>query len=113
MAEKTYNGTAVAFEGMTLPEIRDPVAAGPGAGTMRAAEQALAEVSRKLADVNAELEALEREYADAHEGEAAEVTRMYLRKLGEPGRVGTVMFRLAISCARDFVRPINPAFDAQ
>jgi hypothetical protein len=86
---------------MTLPEIRDPVAAGPGPGSMRAAEQALAEVSRKLADVNAELEALEREYADAHEGEAAEVTRMYLRKLGEPGRVGTVMFRLAARALGD------------
>ncbi|WP_433506423.1 hypothetical protein ACQP04_08010 [Pseudonocardia halophobica] len=101
MAERTYDGTAVAFEGMTLPEIRDPVATGPGPGSMRAAEQALAEVSRKLADVNAELEALEREYADAHEGEAAEVTRMYLRKLGEPGRVGTVMFQLAARALGD------------
>lgn len=101
MAGQTYNGTAVAFEGMTLPEIRDPVATGPGPGSMRAAEQALAEVSRKLADVNAELEALEREYADAHEGEAAEVTRMYLRKLGEPGRVGTVMFQLAARALGD------------
>lgn len=101
MAERTYSGTAVAFEGMTLPEIRDPVATGPGPGSMRAAEQALAEVSRKLADLNAELEALEREYADAHEGEAAEVTRMYLRKLGEPGRVGTVMFRLAARALGD------------
>ncbi|GAA4684312.1 hypothetical protein GCM10023215_18850 [Pseudonocardia yuanmonensis] len=101
MAERTYSGTAVAFEGMTLPEIRDPVASGPGPGSMRAAEQALAEVSRKLADVNAELEALEREYADAHEGEAAEVTRMYLRKLGEPGRVGTAMFQLAARALGD------------
>ncbi|GAA2878021.1 hypothetical protein GCM10010472_39750 [Pseudonocardia halophobica] len=101
MAERAYNGTAVAFEGMTLPEIRDPVATGPGPGSMRAAEQALAEVSRKLADVNAELEALEREYADAHEGEAAEGTRMYLRKLGEPGRVGTVMFQLAARALGD------------
>ncbi|MCE0765606.1 hypothetical protein LWC35_22255 [Pseudonocardia kujensis] len=99
--ERTYTGTAVAFEGLTLPEIRDPVATGPGPGSMRAAEQALAEVSRKLEDVNAELGALEREYADAHEGEAAEATRMYLRKLGEPGRVGTVMFRLAARALGD------------
>ncbi|MCE3556129.1 hypothetical protein LWC33_32395, partial [Pseudonocardia sp. RS11V-5] len=101
MAERTYSGTSVAFEWMTLPEIRDPVATGPGPASMRAAEQALAEVSRKLADVNAELEALEREYADAHEGEAAEGTRMYLRKLGEPGRVGTVMFQLAARALGD------------
>jgi hypothetical protein len=98
---QTYSGTAVAFEGMTLPEIREPVAAGPGPASMRAAEQALVEVSRKLADVNAELEALEREYADAHEGEAAEMTRMYLRKLGEPGRVGAVMFQLAARALGD------------
>ncbi|MFR9805394.1 hypothetical protein ACL02T_24375 [Pseudonocardia sp. RS010] len=101
MQGQTYSGTAVAFEGMTLPQIREPVAAGPGPGSMRAAEQALVEVSRTLADINAELEALTRDYAEAHEGEAAEITRLYLRKLGEPGRVGTVMFELAARALAD------------
>jgi len=96
-----YSGTAVPFGAMSLREIRDPVTAGTGTESMNAAADALDSVARRLADLNGRMAAVERAYAEAHEGQAAEETKVYLRKLGEPGRVGEITFGSAGQALRE------------
>ncbi|WP_181782841.1 hypothetical protein, partial [Pseudonocardia pini] len=101
MSGASYAGTAVVFEGMPLREIRDPVIAGQGPASMRAAAEALAGVAERLRDINAQMVAIERAYVEVHEGTAAESTAAYLRRLGEPGRVGAYSFGSAAQALQD------------
>lgn len=96
-----YEGTSTPFESMALRDIRDPVVMGERAGSMVAAAEALQAVGDRLEQLNVEFASIERAYSEAHEGEAAEQTRSYLRKLGEPGRIGAITFPAAVQALRD------------
>jgi hypothetical protein len=96
-----YTQTSTPFDSMELRDIRDPVITGPGAESLQAAADALQNVAAKLGDLSDHMAAVERSYADAHDGDAAEQTKAYLRRLGEPGRVGALTFDAAAQALRD------------
>ncbi|GAA4552143.1 hypothetical protein [Pseudonocardia xishanensis] len=95
-----YRTTNESFGMMPMAKIRDPLLAGGDTASLTAAADALDAVATGLATVNDSLSAVERSYAEAHQGDAAEQTKMYLRKLGEPGRVGALTFTGAARALR-------------
>ncbi|MCF7553323.1 hypothetical protein [Pseudonocardia sp. WMMC193] len=96
-----YEGTSTPFESMSLKDIREPVVAGAGAGSIRVAADALEDVGRRLDALNGEMASIERAYAEAHQGDTAERTRSFLRVLGEPGRLGALTFPSAVRALRE------------
>lgn len=83
-----YPGTAVPFDRMELPQLRDPVLTGPGHEALNSAITGYHEMAGGLGRVGEAIRSVLNAAREAHDGAAAEATQRALSTLAGPGETG-------------------------
>jgi hypothetical protein len=96
-----YQGTAVPYPEMALPDLRDPVLSGPGHRALEDAVGSYHQFAQSLSDAGGAIRSVLTTAQMAHEGAAAEAGQRALRTLSEPGEVGAGHSRLAARSLED------------
>jgi PPE family. len=98
-----YPSTQVPFDQLDLPRLHDPIVLGPGSGSMEGAADAYRHMAETLENAARDVRAVLTSSMGAHEGDAAEAGREYIRRVAAAGEAGGAAARLAMYALQEQV----------